>query len=297
MQSHLRVPGASRQVSFGAPPSSVPDDAGFDDHDSFADEGIPFSNDHAGYDPGQERRTLYFSGFSDRTTYKDLLSVIKGGKLLSVNLRSERSATVTFLEGAAEFLLWAKRNDIYLNSKRIEVKWADRQYRLNGHIANKIRNGATRNILVRNALASGLTETQIRADMDHIHNLVLVGVTFRNGDAYVSTNSVHNALFARTCMMSRTGYKACKVEFFRDECDVPLPAPVFRRKAAPAAPAKKNKAALVNRFRLLNTDGADNNSDEENRMPADVNSDDGDETVELNTHAGVSLNFLDSECP
>ena len=68
-----------------------------------------------------ERRTLYFAGLSDRTTYKDLLSVIKGGKLLSVNMRGERSATVTFLDGAADFLAWAKRNDIYLSSKRVRI--------------------------------------------------------------------------------------------------------------------------------------------------------------------------------
>ncbi len=62
---------------------------------------------------------MYFSGLSERTTYRDLLSVIKGGKILSVNLRPERTATVTFLEGAAEFLAWAKRNDIYLHTKRV----------------------------------------------------------------------------------------------------------------------------------------------------------------------------------
>lgn len=68
-----------------------------------------------------ERRTLYFSGFSERTTYRDLLSVIKGGKLLSINMRSERSATVSFLDGAADFLAWAKRNDIYLHTKRVSI--------------------------------------------------------------------------------------------------------------------------------------------------------------------------------
>ena len=117
-QTHLRVPNLQRHVSYGN--SSGADENGFDYDDDFDNE----SNNHAipganFLPPTNERRTLYFSGFSDRTTYRNLLSVIKGGKVLSINMRSERSATVTFLEGAAEFLTWAKRNDIYLNSKRV----------------------------------------------------------------------------------------------------------------------------------------------------------------------------------
>ena len=114
---NLRVPGISRQVSFGAAPSSVPDEAGIDDVGSDGDEhNVPLTSQ-----PAQEKRTLYFTGFSERTTYRDLLGVIKGGKLLSINLRPERCATVTFLDRAAEFLAWAKRNDIYLHSKRVSV--------------------------------------------------------------------------------------------------------------------------------------------------------------------------------
>lgn len=113
------MPNLHRHISYGI--SSGVDENAFDYDDDFDDEtnnqAIPGANF---VPPTNERRTLYFSGFSDRTTYRDLLSVIKGGKLLSINLRSERSATVTFLEGAAEFLAWAKRNDIYLNSKRVQ---------------------------------------------------------------------------------------------------------------------------------------------------------------------------------
>lgn len=104
----------------------------------------------------------------------------------------------------------SKLEYLLLTLCQIEVKWADRQYRLNGHIYNKILGGATRNIIVHNAVSNGLTEASIRADMDHIHNLDIIDVQYRNDDAYVSTNSVHNALFARTCMMSRTAYKGCK---------------------------------------------------------------------------------------
>ena len=163
---------------------------------------------------------------------------------------------------------------------------------MNHHIANKIANGATRNVIIHSALEKGLTETQIRDDMEHIHNLVIVDVTFRAGDAYVSTNSVHNALFARTCMMSRSTYKGCKIEFFRDECDVPLPAPRFVPQPAVAAISKK-KPAMVNRFDMLNLDGTDGNSDQENRTPSETNTE--EHTVDLSPNAGVNLNFLDSD--
>jgi hypothetical protein len=122
--------------------------------------------------------------------------------------------------------------------------------------------------------------------MEHIHNLVIIDVVFRSGDAYVSTNTVHNALFARTCMMSRTAYKGCKVEFFRDECDVPLPAPTHKAKAVAATSAKpKAKAAIANRFNLLNIDD-DHSSDEEDKVSID----------DVDTAGvGLSLKYLELE--
>jgi hypothetical protein len=185
----------------------------------------------------------------------------------------------------------------FANIFQVEVKWADRQFHLNTHISTKIANGATRNILIRSAVEKGLMEPQIRIDMEHIHNLVIIDVKFRNGDAYVSMNSVHNALFARTCMMSRKEYKGCKIEFFPDECDVPLPIaqakrPYSRNVSGQSEPVKK--APISNRFDMLNIDGTDGSSDEENRTPSD---DDSDGTIEEGSERvrGVSLNFLESE--
>ncbi|KAF2210220.1 hypothetical protein CERZMDRAFT_21401, partial [Cercospora zeae-maydis SCOH1-5] len=198
-------------------------------------------------------RTLYFTGFNSRTTYRDLLSVIKGGKLLTVTLRSEKSATVTFLDAAADYLAWVKRNDVYLHGKRVEVRWAEHQFHLNSHIQNKIDTGATRNILIRNATEKGLTETRIRDDLEHIHNLVVIDVKFRDGNAYVYTNAVHNALFARTCMMSRTAYRGCKISFFADECDVPLPTRPVAPKIVPKGELVKS-VPLANRFDMLDID-------------------------------------------
>ncbi|KAI7279141.1 hypothetical protein KC345_g5540 [Hortaea werneckii] len=305
----LQVPSLSRQASYGAPPSSIPDDSAFDDNsdddDSLLEGGRRNLLQLPALHPSNERRTLYFSGFSDRTTYKDLVSVIKGGQLLSINLRPERSGTVTFLDAAEAFLAWAKRHDIYLHSKRIEIKWADRQYRLNNHIHHKILHGATRNLIIRNARSHGLTASQIRADLDHIHNLVIIDISFRSpssaatggssasegDDAYVETNAVHNAVFARTCMMSRTGYKGCRIEFYPDQCAGPLPVPTIvsrsrgrfaasdpqsqlmmnkGRNARVAVPAGA-AGGIGNRFELLKKvgDGDDDGQEEEDEGGSD----------------------------
>lgn len=142
------------------------------------------------------------------------------------------------------------------NLNQIEVRWADRQFQLPGHIANKISTGATRNLLIRGG-ASKLTEEQIKDDMEHIHNLIIVDVSMKSGDVYVSTNSIHNALFARTCMMSRQPYKGLRIEWYTDECAGPLPkpqAPAFNavqpKKSAPKSAANFYAA-------LLDVDGTD----------------------------------------
>lgn len=66
----------------------------------------------------QSQGTLFFSGLSERTTYKDLMSIVKGGKIISSVLRNN-SALVTLATGAKEFLAWSKYNDIYLQGKRV----------------------------------------------------------------------------------------------------------------------------------------------------------------------------------
>lgn len=96
----------------------MPEDVAFGDEENL-DEANALATEFGSTVNTNERRTIYLSGFNERTTCRDLLAVIKGGKLLSINMCSERSATVTFFEGAAEFYAWAKRNDIYLNSKRV----------------------------------------------------------------------------------------------------------------------------------------------------------------------------------
>lgn len=104
--------------------------------------------------------------------------------------------------------------------------------------------------------------------MEHIYNLVIVDITYRAGDAYVSMNSVHHALIAKTCMRSRSSYRSNDIEFFPDECDVPLPA--SKHNSKPLSPVRASKKpAMTNRFGLLDFGNTDEGSeqDQENRSP------------------------------
>lgn len=99
--------------------ASIPDDVGYDvegenDLDEHAAPSAPLGDLHH----GQPDRTLYFLGLSDRTTFADFVSVIKGGKVANMIMRGD-CALVTFLSGATEFLAWSKRYDIYLQGKRV----------------------------------------------------------------------------------------------------------------------------------------------------------------------------------
>lgn len=71
--------------------------------------------------PVHDQRTVLITNLSERTTHKDLASIVRGGRLLDIFIRNDRSATVSFVEGAAEFLAYAKRNDIYLHTKRVSI--------------------------------------------------------------------------------------------------------------------------------------------------------------------------------
>ena len=144
----------------------------------------------------------------------------------------------------------------------MEALWSDRQFYLPPYVKSKIYGGATRNIAIYNVHPS-ITESLIRNDLDHIHNLVVVSVKFKDGNAYISTNSIHNALFARSCMMSRFTYKGMRISFYPDECAEPLP-----RVPAPASVKTENQAppkkrhSHPNRFQLLSLDGTEDETDE-----------------------------------
>lgn len=69
--------------------------------------------------PVHDQRTVLITNLSERTTHKDLVSIVRGGRLLDIFLRNDRTATISFVEGAADFLAYAKRKDIYLHTKRV----------------------------------------------------------------------------------------------------------------------------------------------------------------------------------
>lgn len=134
-------------------------------------------------------------------------------------------------------------------------------------MSNKIANGATRNLVVR-GVGGKLSADQIRDHLDHIHNLIVVDINFRNSDAYISTNSIHNALFARTCMMSRTTYKGLRVEYYPDECAAPLPRVPRAHYAAP--PVATKPKPVTNAYALLDTGSQDSSSEDESYITEGV---------------------------
>ncbi|RDL32097.1 Uncharacterized protein BP5553_09499 [Venustampulla echinocandica] len=210
------------------------------------------------------KRTVQLCNLADSTSYSDIVDVVRGGMLLDVYLRvHDRAASVSFLEEAhaQEFFQHVKRHDLYLRGKRVEIRWNDRQFILPGHVANKIAIGATRNLVIQNR-SPRHTEETIRDDLEHIHNLVVIKVTFNGHNAHISTNSVHNAMFARTCMMSRTTYKGSKIDWDNDECAAALERPQqYRRENN--QPKKKKGASLMNRFQLLNMDGDEDSAQDD----------------------------------
>ncbi|KFY92403.1 hypothetical protein V498_04961 [Pseudogymnoascus sp. VKM F-4517 (FW-2822)] len=209
------------------------------------------------------RRTILLSNLPEATTHADVTDAVKGGMLLDIFLRSQdRAASVSFLDGNAanDFFRYAKRNDLYIRGKRVAISWSDRHFTLANHVAHKIGMGATRNIVIRSA-STRHTDESIREDLDHIHNLVVVSIKFVDRDAHVSTNSVHNAMFARTCMMSRSKYKGCKIEWDFDECAASIP--VLKPRPVQKGNNPPKAKAPINRFALLNMDGATDSSTDE----------------------------------
>ncbi|PLB48042.1 hypothetical protein P170DRAFT_510737 [Aspergillus steynii IBT 23096] len=266
-----------------------------DDDDDDDEDGLMDPQDSDGKDDCEEssrttgsfagtadRRTVLIRNLPDRVTHKDLVENMRGGALLHIYLRArEHLASVSFVEeaDAQGFLQHAKNYGFYVAGRRVEVLWNDRQFYMPPFVRAKINNGASRNIILHNANPN-ITEGLIRRDLDHIHNLIVVAVKFKNGNAYISTNSVHNALFARSCMMSRLTYKGMRIGFYPDECNQPLA-------KIPTGPKKdvqggvKKPASIPNRFQLLSLDGGEE--------------EDSDGSEGLNgTHLGNGIHWADN---
>ncbi|KAM0334044.1 hypothetical protein ACHAQA_001064 [Verticillium albo-atrum] len=210
-------------------------------------------------------RTVLLYDLAEKTNLADVTDAVRGGVLLDVFLRSyDRSVQVSFLhaESARAFFDHVRRHDLYIRQKRVSIRWSDRQFVLPGHVANKIGNGATRNLVIRRC-DSKVTEESIRDDLEHIHNLAVVRVTFDGGSCFIQTNSVNNAIFARTCMMSRYKYKGSKIEWDTDACEAPLETFGSRKDQLDDPPAKRALDPTANRFQLLGLDGTNDETDED----------------------------------
>lgn len=138
---------------------------------------------------------------------------------------------------------------------------------VNGTLTSHFHSGATRNVIIR-GVHPHISEERIRQHLDHIHNIVVISVSFENGDAYISLNSINSSLFARPCMMSRGTYKGMKIEWYPDECSQPLPKMQYASKKENLAPRQPQKiTSTMNRFQMLNIDGVEDDSEETDEEP------------------------------
>ncbi|KAL4871900.1 hypothetical protein BDV12DRAFT_194039 [Aspergillus spectabilis] len=234
-------------------------DSRSDERDDYGDSSRSTSTS-----PQAEQRTILIRGLPDKATHRDLVEAVRGGAILHIYLWTrDHTASVSFVEESAaqDFLDHAKAYGFYVAEKRVEVLWNDRQFYLPPFVRSKIANGASRNLAIYH-VNPNITEGLIRRDMEHIHNLIVISVKFKHGNAYISTNSVHNALFARSCMMSRLTYKGMKIAFYPDECAEPLARVPSGPKRETQASTKKY-APLPNRFHLLSIDGSDDDENDE----------------------------------
>jgi len=109
------------------------------------------------------------------------------------------------------------------NEMQVQVWWDERQQYMPGHVARRVAySNVSRNLVLR-FVKPCMTADALREDLAHIHRLEIIDILFDNGHAFISTNSIQHAMTARTCMLSRFKYKNIQIEFYPDECDVPLP--------------------------------------------------------------------------
>ncbi|KAI1340482.1 hypothetical protein F5Y15DRAFT_378770 [Xylariaceae sp. FL0016] len=214
------------------------------------------------------KRTIALCGLFDTTTHLDVTSAVRGGILVDIFLRpADHMALVSFLreEDAVRYYDHARKNDLYIQNKRVFIRWGDRHFHLAGHVANKVAIGATRNLILRRCDPS-LTEDALRDDLDHIHNLAVIKVDFVGSSCYIKTNSIHNAMFARTCMISRAKYRGSKIEWDVDECAQPIET-VQKAPLKPptprAIPTKSKPVVGLNRFDMLRIDDDDNDESDD----------------------------------
>ncbi|PTB48858.1 hypothetical protein M431DRAFT_500784 [Trichoderma harzianum CBS 226.95] len=226
-------------------------------YDSFETSSVGlddnYDDNEAASDPSF--RSVQLLNIPEEATYADIAAVVRGGILFEISLmRRSSTAVITFAEtrDAEAYYTHVRNNYLYIKNRKIDIRWSDRFQVLHDHFAKRIANGATRNLVLRNCNATH-SEASIRHDLDHIHGLEIVSITFYGGTCRISTNSVPSAMYARTCMMSRLKYKSSRLDWDADECAQPLrQVPVMPRLKTPslAAPVRRSVSS-GNRFQIL----------------------------------------------
>ncbi|KAL7905879.1 hypothetical protein GGI35DRAFT_488140 [Trichoderma velutinum] len=254
IRSQCRSDIASNMTYDSFETSSVGLDDDYDDNETASDvlDHTPTS-----FNFSQEPtfRSVQLLNLPEDATYADIAAVVRGGILFELSILRRSSTTiVTFAQttAAEAYYTHVRNNYLYIKNRKIDIRWSDRFQILHDHFVKRIANGATRNLILRNCNTSH-TEASIRHDLDHIHGLEVVSITFYGGMCRISTNSVPSAMYARTCMMSRLKYKGSRLEWDADECARPLnQVPLMpRQKAAlPAAPMRRSVSS-GNRFQIL----------------------------------------------
>ncbi|OKL57089.1 hypothetical protein UA08_07570 [Talaromyces atroroseus] len=213
-------------------------------------------------DAEPEQRTLEIRNLPDRTTHLDLTNAIRGGALLEIYLRYiDNSARVTFADPAAaqQFLERARRVGFVVGNRRTDITWSDRQFFVRPYIKQNISHGASRNLVIHNTNPN-ITAKLIREHLEHIHNLVVLDIRFDYAQsvAHIYTNSVHNAMFARSCMKSRAAYRGMRIEFADDECareyQEDVVSKVKTRRQRQGGDSTLTSSMPMNRFEMLSVE-------------------------------------------
>lgn len=227
----------------------------------------------------EDQRSIQLFNLPRHTTHQDIVDVARGGALVDVYIHWQtRSARVSFVQGsqAAPFKHHADLFGIsikghpvssncflltyhQLTMRQVQIDWAQDQFQIYGALAKKIKFGATRVLVLRNAVGL-IGEARIRDDMEHIHNLVIINVKPYGHDIVVECSSIYSAEFARTCMMSRNPYRNFKIESFPDHCAEELP-PTRPARISASLPKAKPTPMSRNIYSVLAMD-QDSEADE-----------------------------------
>ncbi|KAL3712279.1 hypothetical protein TMatcc_000977 [Talaromyces marneffei ATCC 18224] len=202
------------------------------------------------FDDNDKQSTIEMRNLPERCTHLDITKSVRGGALVQIFMRfTERAARITFVDAAAacEFLARGKRVGFSIHNKKVDLSWSGHQFTVRPYIKQSITlNGATRNLIIKNT-NSNITPALIREHLDHIHNLIVINikVDHMNRSICICTNSVHNAMFARSCMRSRAVYKGMKIDFGADECAESWPStPVPSSSLSATAPEYQASSTL-----------------------------------------------------